>query len=426
MRVFLTMVIGLGLIACEESYQKSAPFQAPETLKDSADIRAQGDLIPTNPTAGQVGGKADFLDPIESQRRAEINVIQPIVWGTSMGGISTSTTLAEAKQILANPVSQSTSFTIYSESLAVFWSGIDPNVPLILVALEGYAGKLQLPAPYPAISTKSDLTPYLSSESDGDEFARALERSFQGQPNTFDCIASRTCRVLRYDDGSQEIDFSNGQIIMNADLTVRDIYTPLPQTLPPRLTGDVNLQATTIGTYALATSRVTLEAGQEQALDLVRSPFSQYAEPRFDSILEGFVLYYDDLNFGVQWGEQNTVSLMFARKNYIGDILFDVGSDTRKKIGDSLIDLMTVDDQPNDTTTDDVLVSTTAPALIRDLDRLINQRAADYNCITESTCELKVFFDRFELNLNTSTIVVDRNNQLTLNTAAVHAARFEI
>lgn len=422
--IIITAMIGLSL-ACEESSTKTVPFQAPNTVKNSADVTSMRDLIPTNPTAGEVSGKAILLDPAESERRRAINVIQPIIWGESIAGISTTTTFNEAKAILANPVSESTNLTIYSEYLGVFWNGGQPNLPQTLVAISGYAGTLELPAPYSSITTKQDISSYVDTPEKRANFIVDLERSFSSTTPDYNCLQERSCRILAFEDGSQFYDFSNGRIAVNADNTVNNIFTPLALTFPPRLTGDALLQQGQIGKYSLASTRAGVESALGGSLDLIRSPLSQYKADRYDALLEGYLMYYDDLALGVQWLEDNTPTLMAVREGFLGELVFSVNNNVRKRIGDSTIDLILTDRPDPSTLNDDDLVNTTAPALIRDIDRTLYSRADGYDCLSQNTCQLTAYFDRFELMLNTVTLVVSREPNLNIKMVAVHAARYE-
>ncbi len=429
MRFKLSLILVMTLLGCEEKYEKSTPFNAPEIVKKAADLSIDEPLVPTNPDAGEVIGKEAPIDPLESQRRQALNVLQPIVWGQSMGGIDMTTTRSQAKSILSNPVSSSKSGTldlvIYGEYLAVFW---DPNsgLPLALIALEGYGGKLELPAPYDSLTTKQNISSYIDSRANQDNFVRALGRQFQNKSATFDCLEQRTCRFLRFDDGTKSIQFSSGRIEVNLDNTVGNILTPFPGIFPPRFTGELNIENSTLGAFTFQSSRQGVENQLNPALDTVRSPLSLYRDPSLDNDIKAFTFYYDDLNLGIQWTEDSTPETILVRRDFQGEIILRNAPDTRTTLGASMLLFIDEAQRPDpETVDDDNLIGTHAPQLMKDLDTLLYNRAANYDCETANTCNMKIFPDRIEINLNTSTFVVERDKEMKLLIASINQARFE-
>lgn len=438
MRFILGLMTVVALTACEEKYEKSTPFKAPEGKNSSADLAIDDEILyPTNPDAGQIIGKGTSLDPLESQKRKELNSIQPIVWGKSLAGIDTTTTYEQAKSILANPrasfVVDTFNVVIYPEYLQVYWRP-DNNRPIAMFALEGYSGALSLPSPYDPITTKQDISSYVDTEENQNNFIRTLSREFQNEAADFDCIAERTCRFLRFDDGTKWLDFNNGRIEVLPGDKIGNIYALLPITFPARFIGDLDIENSSLGTFVLTGTRQGIENQLSGALDAVRSPLSYYRDQKFDEDLKAFTFYYDDLNIGIQWvdnaetedsSDDNPESIL-VRSDFKGEIILKNEPDTRTKINESMLAFIDETVRPDPETIEDSdLIGTHAPQLMKDLDSLIYTRAVDYDCELEGTCILKVFTDRIEINLNTVTFVMERAAELKLQIAAIHQARFE-
>ncbi|SME97214.1 hypothetical protein [Pseudobacteriovorax antillogorgiicola] len=403
---FIVATLFLSLFACEENYEKNKPYSAP-ALPATADVVGNRVLTPTNPNGGDVVGKFEPLDPEESERRKALNVIQPILWGESIAGITMTTAFSEASSILSNSVGTNGFFVFYSEHVAIAWTGAEPNVPFAIVALDGYGGSLSVGGSIGDIKIGSDLSSLLGSYEQNQEFVRTLARTFDGQGAGYDCFALNTCRYLEFNDGFKQLEFRRGVISIDNQNRISLIYSLMDQTYPAPLTGDY-VYGQSLGGLTLASNRTTTE----QAIGF---PVSE----------DAFFDFYDSLNIGIQWGGDNSPLVIIAQNRFAGDI--NIGDSITKKIGDSMIDILDTPPDPA-TVSDAELVETHAPALIQKLERILHNRAADYNCLEPGvdvtpTCKLGIFDDQLVLDLPEGAFLLQRKGTMDLDVVSLTAPR---
>jgi hypothetical protein len=322
--------------------------------------------LPTRPEGGFVEGKGKTLDPEEAERRRNKNMIEPIVFGTSVAGITMNTRYSEAMEKLVYYGSnQSADF--FGEHIAVIWGGGADPVPGLIVIQEGYAGQLKLPDPYGDVSVGQPMAGRIGSINDLRSFMLTVGAAFEGQPNTYDCEKSLTCQ-LNEDETLYQLDFRRGGIYINktADLSIALIYFSQPQRFFAPLV-DAILHNISIGGLTFQTKRATAE---------LRLGPSMGDQPENGIVFS----YYDRGNFAVAWGTDSTPFAFKAVGKYAGPQNFG-GTIGARKIGDSFASYATVDAD--------------GKALLLALDRSLNQRAPDYDCslateTVQATCEAVV------------------------------------
>ncbi|HET9240902.1 MAG TPA: hypothetical protein VFO10_26795 [Oligoflexus sp.] len=344
--------------------------------------------LPTRPEGGFVEGKGANLDPEEAEQRRNKNMVEPIVFGTSVAGITMNTRYSEAMQTLVY-YSSNQSADFYQEHIAVIWgAGADP-VPGLIVVLDGYAGKLKLPDPYGEVSIGQPMAGRIGSINDVRSFMLTIGAAFEGQPSTYDCEKSLTCQ-FNEDASSYQLDFRRGGVYLNktADLPIGLIYFSQPQRFFAPLVDPI-LHNLSIGGLTFQTRRTTAEAR---------------LGPPVDERPEGGIVftYYDRFNFAVAWGQDTTPSAFKAVGKYEGPQNFG-GTIGSRKIGDSFANVTA---PASDTTGKNLLLA---------LDRALNQRAANYDCSivngeVQATCQATIVDDNPNDNIAPRLLlVIDRS-----------------
>ncbi len=339
--------------------------------------------LPTRPAGGLVEGKGKTLDPEEAERRRNKNMVEPIIFGTSVAGITMSTRQSEAMETLVYYGSnQSADF--FQEHIAVIWGGGADPVPGLIVVQEGYAGKLKLADPYGEVSIGDPLAGRIGSINDLRTFILTIGAQFEGQPSTYDCEKALTCQ-LNEDDTLYQLDFRRGGIYLNktADLSIALIYFSQPQRFFAPLV-DAMVHNISIGGLTFQTKRATAELR---------------LGPTIGEQLENGIIftYYDRGNFAVSWGADLTPAAFKAVGAYAGGLDFG-GAVGVRKIGNSFASYATID--------------TTGKALLLTLDRALNKRTdPNYDCSVSSntvqaTCEAVIIEDVTPKRL---LLVIDRS-----------------
>jgi hypothetical protein len=323
--------------------------------------------LPTRPDGGFVEGKGKALDPEEAERRRNKNIAEPIVFGTSVAGITMNTRYSEAMDTLVYYASnQSADF--FQEHIAVIWNGGPDPVPGLIVIQEGYAGKLKLPAPYGELSVGQAMSGRIGSVNDIRSFMLTAGAQFEGQAPGYDCEKALTCQ-FNEDETLYMLDFRRGGIYLNktADLSIAFIYFSQPQQFFAPLT-DAITHNSSIGGLTFQSRRTSAELR---------------LGPTMGEQFEGGILfsYYDRGNFAVAWGGDGTPSAFKAVGKYAGTQNFG-GAIGVRKIGDSFASYATVDE--------------TGQALLLALDRTLNNRTDPaYDCsfssdTVQATCQAVV------------------------------------
>ncbi len=335
---------------------------------------------PTRPTGGFVEGKSSAtIDPEEAERRRNKNMIEPIIFGASAAGITMNTPYSEAQQLLSLYGSnQGADF--FSEHIYIVWNdGADP-VPFELGILNGYAGKLALPAPYGDVSVGQPMANFLVTFDDLKRFMLTIGAAFENQPvATYDCEKALTCQQ-REDQTFYILDFKRGGIFLSKEdgLPIGFMYLTQPQKFYAPVI-DPMLHNLSIGGLTFQTRRSTAELRLGPSL-------------REQQEAGGFIYnYYDQFNLAIEWGADGTPRSFKALNQYRGPLNFGtvIGS---RKIGDSFQSLAPENDD--------------GTQLMLALDRDLNRRAADYNCATQATPTCQRVLDTLT---NRVLIVIDRS-----------------
>lgn len=399
------MILIFLMLSCEEKYEKNRPYSA--YPQSAADVVTNQKLPPTNPDGGKIEGKSEAMDPEESQRRKTRNVGQPIVWGESIAGISMTTSFEEAQGILSESVGSSGFFIFYGEHLAVAWSGGEPNVPFAIVALDGYGGAISLPEPFGDIRVGDDISSFFSDDYEANRnTVRALARVFDKEGAGYDCLARQTCRYAEFDNGEKRLEFQRGIIAVDSSNRISLIYTLIPQSFPAPVSGDY-VYGETIAGYSLGSTRASTE--QELGLPILAASQTNPLD------------YYDSLNLVFQWGADNLPLSIIIRHHFDGNIL--IGDSISKRIGDSLIDVLST---PPDTSTvtDEELIDIHVPNLLKTMERLFHDRAIDYDCLSpgqdlDPTCALEVFETSIRLDFPMGSFILNRSANLEVLAASL-------
>ncbi|MDQ3233236.1 MAG: hypothetical protein M3Q07_15575 [Pseudobdellovibrionaceae bacterium] len=336
--------------------------------------------MPTRPEGGVVEGKSQILDPEEAERRRNKNMIEPIVFGKSVGGITMKMPYSEVFNTLVYYGSRD-GIDIFQEHIVVAWSaGADP-VPFQVGVQEGYAGTLKLPEPYGEISLGQQMAGKIANQDELRQFMLVIGAAFENQPvSSYDCEKSLTCQ-LNENATFYMLDFRLGGIYLTkaAGLPVGFLYFTQPQKFFAPLTDPI-LHNLSIGGLTFQTKRTTAELR---------------LGPEVDIRLENGILfsYYDRNNFAVSWGQDTTPAAFKAVGTYQGTQNFG-GSIGIHKLGDSFSSFASTSDN--------------GTALMLALDRSLNNRTADYNCstTTPATCEAVIVKNE---SVNWILIVIDRS-----------------
>jgi hypothetical protein len=385
--IIMGMLLTGGLISCREKADDPPHFV--ETSKpSSAEATAKIPYQPTNPSGGVIPGKGEPLDPEENARRQARNTAKPIVWGESIAGISLDTTREEATTILAQRLTTSGAFEIYPESIQIAWSNTQPRVPQIIVAFGTYGGELTLPEPIGKVSLGDDLSEHFESDPNGEQFMRTIGAHFEGQdPNSYDCRTELTCAPSVFNN-LRFFEFKGGSIGVTSDYKLNLVYIVPNQNFFPRVTAPA-VYGQSIGGVSLNSQRANVEA--------------QIGRPQGQS---GGLFYYDDLNMVIAWNLRNVPALVGAQEDFLGDIEFPEAIGGSRKIGDSMTSAINGVD---------VVGNSPAENLIISLDRaLVEERAPDYNCLTEETCQVEAQDGTLLLNLAKGTYAVSDDADLNL------------
>ncbi|WP_141734650.1 hypothetical protein [Oligoflexus tunisiensis] len=336
----------------------------------SADAVPVKPLLPTKPDGGIVEGKLQTLDPEEAERRRNKNIVEPIVFGTSVAGITMNTSYSEAMNTLVYYGSNQ-GIDFFQEHIVVAWSaGTDP-VPFQIGIQEGYGGKLKLPEPYGEVTVGEPMVNRIGTLMDLRAFMLSLGAAFENKdPNTYDCEKSLTCQ-LNEDDSFYMLDYRRGGIYLSktANLPIGFIYFSQPQQFFAPLVDPI-LHNQSIGGLTFQSRRATVETRLGPSLG-----FQDEAGLRF--------FYYDKANFAVAWDSdtspQATPRAFKALGAYAGPQAFG-GTIGTRKLGDSFASYATVDE--------------TGKALLLLMDRTLNNRPAEpaYDCSivngeVQPTCE---------------------------------------
>lgn len=323
--------------------------------------------LPTRPEGGFVEGKGRALDPEEAERRRNKNMIEPIVFGTSVAGITMNTRQSEAMDTLVYYASnQSADF--FQEHIAVIWGGGADPVPGLIVIQEGYAGKLKLPAPYGEVTVGQAMAGRIGSINDLRSFMLAAGALFEGQAAGYDCEKALTCQ-FNEDENLFQLDFRRGGIYLNktADLSIAFVYFSQPQRFFAPLVDPI-LHNNSIGGLTFQTKRATAELRLGPTMG--------------EQLENGIVFsYYDRANFAVSWGADGTPAAFKAVGAYAGTQNFGPAIGVHK-LGDSFASYATVD--------------ATGKALLFALDHALNNHADPaFDCslssdTVQATCQAVV------------------------------------
>lgn len=335
--------------------------------------------LPTRPDGGLVEGKGQTLDPEEAERRRNKNIIEPIVFGNSVAGISMSTPYSEAMKTLVYYGSNQ-GIDFFQEHVVVAWGGGADPVPFQIGIQEGYAGTLKLPAPYGEVSLGQQMAGKINNLDELRQFMLVSGAAFENQPNTYNCETSLTCQ-FNENESFYMLDFRRGGIYLSkaTGLPIGFMYFTQPQRFFAPLVDPI-LHNLSIGGLTFQTKRTTAEARMG---------------PTIGEQLEGGLVfsYYDRANFAVAWGTDSTPSAFKAVGAYQGTQNFGTTIGTHK-LGDSFASYAV--------TTDD------GTALMLALDRGLNNRAADFNCSTTDPVTCQVVTDT-TVTPNRLLIVIDRS-----------------
>jgi len=337
--------------------------------------------LPTRPEGGFVEGKVSTLDPEEAERRRNKNLVEPIVFGTSVAGITMSTPYSEALNTLVYYGSNQ-GIDFFQEHIVVAWgAGADP-VPFQIGIQDGYGGKLKLPDPYGEVSVGQFMAGKITSVNELRQFMLTVGAAFENQSSaTYDCEKSLTCQ-LNEDASFFMLDFRRGGIYLGkeANLPIGFMYFSQPQRFFATLVDPI-VHNISIGGLTFQSRRATAE---------VR------LGPTIGEQVEGGLVfsYYDRGSFAVAWGADTTPMAFKAVGIYQGPLNFGAAIGSRK-IGEPFANYAI--------TTDD------GTALMLALDRGLNNRAADYNCATATTPPTCQVVQDTTVTPNRILIVIDRS-----------------
>lgn len=261
--------------------------------------------VATRPDGGTVLGKGKPLDPEEAERRKLHNTVQAIVFGESVAGISMQTTALEARSILAPATIASQGFEFYPEHIRIAWKAGDSSTPEYLVVDEGYAGKLQMPAPYGALQVGQSMANLLSSESELKSFLLNAGILFEKQSADYNCEKSLTCRMTQ-DANFFSLEYRRGGLLIsnNPSRTLSFIYFNGPNKFYPRPTDPI--------VYGISVAGITFQSNRVSVEARIGPP----------EAMSGNFLYYDQASVGVIWGSDGTPAVLQALGSYQGSLNF--------------------------------------------------------------------------------------------------------
>jgi hypothetical protein len=316
-------------------------------------------LLPTRPDGGVVEGKLQTLDPEEAERRRNRNMVEPIVFGTSVAGITMKTPYSQAMNTLVYYGSNNQGIDFFQEHIVIAWSAGSDPVPFQIGIQEGYGGKLKLPEPYGEVVIGQPMTNQIGTLQDLRSFMLTLGASFENKDRgTYDCEKSLTCQ-LSENESFFMLDFRLGGIYLGktADLPIDFIYFTQPQQFFAPLVDPI-IHNFSIGGVNFQASRSTVEAR-------IGPPIARRLEG------EGVIFsYYDKGNFAISWADENSAQsnpqAIKAVGAYGGTQAFGGAIGTRK-LGDSFASYATID--------------ATGQALLLAMDRILNKRTNPaYDC----------------------------------------------
>ena len=377
-RALLVFCSFLDLSACAKKPKTSeSPGYIPNKM--SQDAIAVISHKPTRPDGGAVLGKSTGLDPEVSESRKLNNIVLPVVFGESVAGISMQTTNAEAKKILAPASLAAQGFEYYPEHIRIAWKGEATSTPDYVVVDEGYAGKLQLPAPYGASQVGQSLAPMLATQTDLKNLLLNAGALFEKQAPTYDCEKALTCQLTE-DASYFSLEFRRGGLLIakQTSLPLSFIYFNGPNKFYARAADPIVYQISVAG-INFQSKRAAVEArlGPAQGSG-------------------GTVVYYDKQSVGVIWGADETPAVLQALGTYQGSLNFGLAMGSHR-IGDSMASYVPL--------TDD------GTLLMQMIYRGI--KATDLDCTTLPTpCTLTLDLEKNRLTMN-----MDRSAFVFSNTA---------
>ena len=147
---------------------------------------------------------------IQTARQLPPFVVTPIIYGTSLGGLSLTTNRATAESFLTQPIGFNDPFHYYDDyNIAVHWAA--DNKPELILAVGSFRGKIAVNGTETNVglgSSVSELSGTIDITSSR-ALVQSLYQLFEGQ--TDDCLAAETCLLI---DGetSMEIRLPKGLI----------------------------------------------------------------------------------------------------------------------------------------------------------------------------------------------------------------------
>lgn len=401
-------ILAVVVASCREKIKNSEHF-TPEVRQAASAELPKVPFTPTNPSGGDIPGKAQSLDPAESARRQAINTAKPIVWGTSIGGIAFDTNYNDARKILAQRLASNGGFEVYPEGIQIGWTGGEPRFPEIIIAFGNYGGRLSLPEPYGSGYLGKNLSSHFNSDPHGVDFMHKLGAHFEGRnPANYDCRAELTCSRSAF-NGLIFYDFKKGSIGIDPRSHLNLVYFVNNQNFFPRVSGDV-IYGESVGSINFA----SLRSASEQ---VIGPPQGQ----------NGNLLFYDDLHLLISWSNnspQALPTLIAVQGDFRGNIVIsEEPSEISRKIGDSFADLAADEDLAAGIDEDYNSIQT----LLIILDRLLNEDE-DRECLKNEVegeptplCAIETQGDSVFLKLQRGTFVFSNNAQLNLELVSLVA-----
>lgn len=286
---------------------------------------------------------------------------QPLVFGTSAGGVSMTMMSHQIKGILGNPSHVNGAFSYYDNgNLAIAWDA--SSKPLMFFIDRGYQGSWELPAPLGVWRLNSDKSDHFkSSDPNGIALLKTLGRSFDGKETdpAYDCQLVNSCRVTVDFDGTIEFVFDRGGVIFDnsPERRLAGVYYTRPQ--PPR-TEPMTAHAVNFPTGAAG---IDMNTPIGTALSALGSPRR----------VSGQTYYFDNDNILIVWGSEEPRLPLFLQVN---------------KGHRGLVNLPT----------GNVQMGADMSVLLEDRDALIKEWGRDflgqsdpgYDCLVQKTCAIQM------------------------------------
>ncbi len=353
--------ISLAFAACSKKLKSESGAYAPAVLSDDAVpvITAK----PTNPNGGTVEGKGLSISPEEGERRRNKNLIEPIIFGDKVAGISMAMPQSEALGILSPRFDSFQGVDFFAEHLRIVWDGGSDPQPFLIGIDPGYAGTMKLPAPYGDVTIGQNMDAFLVTFADLQQFLLSLGAQFENQAPGYDCEKALTCQQTESED-AYILDFRRGGVRLSkqAGLPLSFVYFSQPQKFFARPLDPI--------VYGISVAGLTFQSK--------RTVFEARVGPPTATNDAGY-FFYDRESVGVRWNNLGNPLSMEVLGTYQGPLIFG-GTVGTRKIGDSFAEYAP--------STDD------GTLLIQVLDRLLNKRVdPNFNCLTATPtalCQLTI------------------------------------